>query len=81
MTDTSYMQSVSIALGSYINAEATTYTFSITPTVPVVSTDIVLIYFPAEVTVPISLSSTSCSSGDTSIVTSVTCSFYQSTIT
>jgi hypothetical protein len=75
MTTTAFMKSVFVNLGSYINAAVTSYTFLITPTVPVIETHLVIIQFPPEVTLPTSESSLSCSSTDTTIFNSVSCSF------
>mmetsp|Transcript_43828 Transcript_43828/g.42330 ORF Transcript_43828/g.42330 Transcript_43828/m.42330 type:complete len:94 (+) Transcript_43828:163-444(+) len=52
MTDSSYMESVVIALGSYVNSDVTSYTFSMTANVAITSSNKIFIEFPEEVILP-----------------------------
>lgn len=75
MTSTADMKSVSITPGSYVNAAVTSYTFDVTATVPVTESHYLVIQFPAEIELPTKQSTLDCSSDDTSIISSVTCTF------
>lgn len=67
------MRSVPITLGSYVNAAVTSYTFTITPSVPVTEDHYVIIKFPSEITLPKTESTLACRSDDTAIFNDVKC--------
>lgn len=73
MTQTAIMQSVSVILGSYVNAAVTAYTFTITASVPVTSSNYVIIQFPAQISLPGSDSALGCRSADSTLISSVAC--------
>lgn len=75
MNQSAYMESVIITLGSYVNANTTSYEFQITPTVPVTSDDYVVIQFPPEIVIPTSLYNLDCSTQDYEIFNYISCSF------
>jgi hypothetical protein len=76
MTSTAEISKVTLSLGSYINSAVTNYTFSITPTVAVLSTYYIIIEFPSEITFPDDYDDFECSSSDTSYISKVACYYY-----
>jgi hypothetical protein len=74
MTLTAYMKNVIVTMGSYVNAAVTSYTFTITASVPITESYYLIIKFPSEIYLPTSSSSLACKSSDTTIFNSVTCS-------
>lgn len=71
MTQNAFIQTMKISLTSYTNSDLTNYTFEITPTVPMTSSNLLTIQFPAEIIVP--KSPYFCFSTDISIFDSVAC--------
>ena len=67
------MKSASVVLGSYVNAAITSYTFTITASVPITENNYVIIKFPSQITLPTSESSLACKSDDTAIFNDVKC--------
>lgn len=65
------MRSVLVSLGSYVNAATTSYTFTITASVPVTEDNYVIIKFPTQITLPKSESTLACRSDDTAIFNNV----------
>lgn len=69
------MKSVSITMGSYINAATTSYTFTITASVPITEDNLIIIKFPTEIGLPTSESSLACTSDDSLIFNDIKCQF------
>lgn len=62
-------------MGSYVNAAVTSYTFTVTASVPITANNYIVIKFPTEIVLPTSESTLACSTSYTSIFNSVSCAF------
>lgn len=80
MTRVPFIKSVLVTPASTVNAALTSYTFLVTPTVPVNNTYSVIITFPEEVPLPSDTSAFKCSSDDTNLIASVTCTSHKAFI-
>ncbi len=52
MTKPSELDIVLVTLGSYVNANVTSYTITMVPTVPVWEQNLILVTFPAQIEIP-----------------------------
>ena len=68
MTSTPLITSFTVTPASFITGETTAYTFTVTPKIPIISTDFISFYFPDEITLPTTIS---CAAG--TALTAVSC--------
>jgi len=68
MTTVPFIKSVLVTPASSVNSAITSYTFLITPTIPVNNTYSVILKFPPEVGLPKDFSTLKCTSEDTSLI-------------
>lgn len=67
MTSAAQMVSASLTLGSYVNDATTAYTFQMAASIPITSSNKILIQFPVEVTLPTDYTLLDCSTPDTQL--------------
>lgn len=75
MLENAKLQTVQVTLGNYDNAAHTNYTFTMVPSIPITSTNFILMTFPSQITLPTNSSDFNCTSSFTALLSSVMCSY------
>jgi hypothetical protein len=74
MVVSAYMSAATVTPHSYINSDTTIYDFSLTATVPLTSSNYVLIKFPSDITLPSKSTTLDCYTTTSAILKTVSCS-------
>lgn len=75
MIENAELDSANLSIGSYVNYQKTTYTFTLVPTVPYTSSSILFITFPPQIALPETPAELGCNSAFTNLIKSVACSY------
>jgi hypothetical protein len=73
MTGVPFIRSVIVNPASTVNSAVTSYTFLITPTIPINNSYSIIVKFPPEIELPTDQSLYKCTSDDFNIISQVSC--------